>query len=176
LMNKSAGRIPFLVPVPSILIDYSDKSEENLMKMKMIVVREKRPLKLVRPFHGIYHRSDERLDDGRIGDRLLGIECSFLWLRKLENRRNCTIYRRICFCRMQCSGLLQDLQSGYRRHLIISSAIKEAQKQAHKDHILVARLKVRYHISDIPHHSNLVIWLYVSHRLSLPDQVLRQGS
>ena len=77
-MNKSVGTIPFLLAVPSILIDYSRMSEENLMKMKMIVVREKRPLKLVRPFHGIYHQLDERLDDGRIGDRLLGIGYSFL--------------------------------------------------------------------------------------------------
>jgi hypothetical protein len=119
-MNTSVGTIPFLSAVPSVLIDYSHKSEENSMKMKMIVIRVKQPWKLVRPFHGIYHRSDERLDDGRIGDRLLGIEYFFRWLRKLENRHSCTIYRRICFCRMQCSGLHQDLQSGCQPRLVIS--------------------------------------------------------
>jgi hypothetical protein len=144
--------------------------------MKMIVVREKRLLKLVRPFHVIYHRLDERLDDGRRGDRLLGIEYSFRWLRKLENHHSCTIYHRICSCRTQCNDLLRDLQSGCQRHLIISSAIKEAEKQAHRDRRRVARSKARYHISDIPHHSDLVIWLYVSHRPSLPGQGLRQGS
>ena len=72
------GKIPSLGLVPSILIDYSHKLEENLMMMKMIVVREKQLWKLVRPFHGIYHQLAERLDDGRIGDMLLGIEYSFL--------------------------------------------------------------------------------------------------
>jgi hypothetical protein len=119
-MNKSVGTIPFLLAVPSILIDYSHKSGENLRKTRMIVVREKRLLKLVRPFHGIYLQSDERLDDGRIGDRLLGIGYFFRWLRKLENHHSCTIYRRICFCRTQCSDLLQDLQSGCRPRLVIS--------------------------------------------------------
>ena len=76
--NKSVETIPSLVPVPLKLIDYSHMLEENLTLMKMIVVREKRPLKLVRPFHGIYHQLAERLDDGRIGDMLLGIEYSFL--------------------------------------------------------------------------------------------------
>jgi hypothetical protein len=119
-MNKSVGTIPSLELVPSILIDYSRMSEENLMKMKKMLIREKQLLKLVRPFHGIYHRSGERLDDGRIGDMLLGIEYFFRWLRKLENHRSCTIYRRICFCRMQCNDLLQDLQSGCRPRLVIS--------------------------------------------------------
>ena len=77
-MNKSVGTIPSRLVVPSVLIDYSHMSEENLMMMNLMLVREKRLLKLVRLFHGIYHRSDERLDDGRIGDRLLGIEYSFL--------------------------------------------------------------------------------------------------
>jgi hypothetical protein len=90
------------------------------MKMKKRVIRVKRLLKLVLPFHGISHRSDERLDDGRRGDRLLGIEYFFRWLRKLENRHSCTIYRRICFCRMQCSDLLRDLQSGCQPRLVIS--------------------------------------------------------
>ena len=120
MTNKSVEKIPFLALVPSILIDYSHMSEENLMKMKMSVIREKRLLKLVRLFHGIYHLSDERLDDGRKEGMLLGIEYSFLSLRKLVNRRNCTIYRRICFCRMQCNDLLQDLQSGCRPRLIVS--------------------------------------------------------
>ena len=120
MTSKSVGKIPSLGLVPSILIDYSHKSEENLMMMKMIVVREKQLWKLVRPFHGIFHRSDERLDDGRRGDRLLGIEYSFLWLRKLENHRSCTICRRICFCRRQCSDLLQDLQNDCRPRLDIS--------------------------------------------------------
>jgi hypothetical protein len=128
-MNKLVGTIPSLELIPSILIDYSHKSEENSMKMKMIVVRVKQPWKLVQPFHGIYHRSDERLDDGRIGDRLLGIGYSFRWLRKLENRRSCTIYRRICFCRTQCSDLLQDLQSGCLRHLVISLVYLETRKK-----------------------------------------------
>jgi hypothetical protein len=76
-MNKSVGKIPFLAPVPVRLIDYSRMSEENLMKMKKMLIREKQLLKLVRPFHGIYHRLDVLLDDGRIGDMLLGIEYSF---------------------------------------------------------------------------------------------------
>ena len=176
MMNKSVGKIPFLALVPSILIDYSHKSEENLMKMRMIAIRGKRLLKLVRPFHGIYHQSDERLDDGRIGDRLLGIEYFFLWLRKLENRHSCTTYRRICFCRMQCNGLLQDLQSGCPPRLTISSAIRNIGKETHRDRRRVARLKARYRISDIPHRSDRVISLYVSHRPSLPDQAPRQGS
>jgi hypothetical protein len=175
-MNKSVGTIPFLEQIPSILIDYSHKSGENLRKTKMIVVREKQPWKLVQPFHGIYHRSDERLDDGRIGDRQLGIEYSFRWLRILGNRRNCTICRRICFCRRQCNGLLQDLQSGCPPRLTISSAVKDTGKETHRDRRRVARLKARYRISDIPHRSDRVIWLYVSHRPSLPDQVPQQGS
>jgi hypothetical protein len=128
-MNKSVGTIPSLELVPSILIDYSRMSEENLMKMKKMLIREKQPWKLVQPFHGIYLQSDERLDDGRIGDMLLGIEYSFRWLRKLENHRNCTIYRRICFCRRQCSDLLQDLQSGCLRHLVISLVYLETRKK-----------------------------------------------
>ena len=76
-MNKSVGKIPSRLVVPSILIDYSRMSEENLMKMKKMLIREKQLLKLVRPFHEIYLQSDERLDDGRRGDRLLGIEYSF---------------------------------------------------------------------------------------------------
>ena len=127
-MNKSVETIPFLSAVPSILIDYSRMLEGNLMKMKMTVIRVKQPWKLVRPFHGIYHRSDERLDDGRIGDRLLGIEYSFRWPRKLENHRSCTIYRRICSCRTQCNDLLQDLQSGCRPRLTVSSTVKDTGK------------------------------------------------
>jgi hypothetical protein len=127
-MSKSVGTIPFLSAVPSILIDYSRMSEENLMKMKKMLIREKQLLKLVQPFHGIYLQSDERLDDGRRGDRLLGIGYFFGWLRKLENRHSCTICRRICFCRTQCSDLLRDLRSGYRRHLIISSTVKDTGK------------------------------------------------
>lgn len=67
--------IPPQLPVLLGLIDYYHTSEGNLMMTKRkLGVRVKRLVKLVRPFHGIYHRSDERLDDGRIRDRLLGIE------------------------------------------------------------------------------------------------------
>jgi hypothetical protein len=146
------------------------------MKMRMIVIREKRLLKLVRPFLGIYHQSDEQLDDGRIEDRLLGIEYSFRWLRILESRHSCTICRRICFCRMRCNGPLQDLQSGYRPRLTISSAMRSIGKETHRDRRRAARSKARYRISDIPHRSDQVIWLYVSHRPFLPDRVPQQGS
>lgn len=117
MKNKSVVKIQSRLVVPLIPIDWLEV--ENEMKL-MKLVQAKQLWKLVRLFHEIYLLLDEQLAGGRIRDRLLLFEYSFQKLRILENHRSCTIYRRICSCRRQYSGLHQDLQSGCRRRLHVS--------------------------------------------------------
>ena len=168
--------------IPSVLVD-SELGNATKKTMNW-VVRVKRLWRLVRPFHEISLRSDGQLADGRTRGRLLLSGYSFRMLRKLENRRSCTIYRRICSCRRQCSDLRRVLQNDCRRHLTVSLdisslegiVISEIDVYTYTGHKRGVRSKAQYRIFDIPHRLNLASWLYVAHQPFLLDQVPRQGS